>query len=175
MSAPFSHTYNLNRLGHAGDEVRLEADSQQCAAIAVLAQALSVSRFVAVVSLQKTGPSHFRLEYRLDAEVAQACVVTLEPVTAVIDRSFRRDLHFTGPARRPPEIAELDLSAPDEEEGPEEIENLHYDLAGPALEEFLMALDPYPRCPGVEFDPGKAGDPPPESPFAVLKSLKSRT
>jgi hypothetical protein len=170
----FAHIYNLSRLGHAGDEVRLEADAEQRAAIAVLAQALSLSRFIAIVSLQKTGPSHFSLAYRLDAEVAQACVVTLEPVIAAIDRSFRRELHFTGPVRRPPEVAELELSAPDEE-GPEEIDNLHYDLAGPALEEFLLALDPYPRCPGVEFDPGREGDPPPESPFAVLKSLKSKT
>jgi hypothetical protein len=43
------------------------------------------------------------------------------------------------------------------------------------MEEFLLALDPYPRRPGVAFDPAAAGDPPPESPFAVLKSLKSRT
>ena len=83
-------------------------------------------------------------------------------------------MHFSGTGRRPPETADLDLSDRDEEE-PEEIDNLHYDLAGPALEEFLLALDPYPRRPGVAFDPAAVGDPPPESPFAVLKSLKSRT
>jgi hypothetical protein len=173
MSAPIAHSYNLARLGNAGDEVRLEADEGQRAAIAALAGALSVARFAATVILKKTGPSHFALDYRLQADIAQACVVTLEPVAARIERSFTRELHFTG-GRRPPEVADLDLSVPDEDE-PEEIDNLHYDLAGPALEEFLLALDPYPRCPGVEFDPGAQGDPPPESPFAVLKSLKSRT
>lgn len=174
MSAPLVQPYNLARLGHAGDEVRLEADEAQRTAIAVLAEALSLSRFTAVVTLKKTGGSHFVLAYRLEAEVAQACVVTLEPVIAHIVREFTRELHFVGTGRRPPEVADLDLSGQDEE-GPEEIDNLHYDLAAPVLEEFLLALAPYPRCPGAAFDPAAVGDPPPESPFAVLKSLKSKT
>ena len=58
------------------------------------------------------------------------------------------------------------------EEGPEEITSLHLDLAVPALEEFALSLDPYPRRPGVEFSPKKGESDPPESPFAVLKGLK---
>lgn len=177
MSAPLAHVYNLARLGSAGDTVRVEADEVQRVGIAALAEALSVSRFQVQVDLKKPSPSRFLLEYRLQAEVAQACVVTLEPVVAQIDHSFTRELHFAGPARRAPESPELDLPAQDismdEGEEPEEIESLHYDLAGPALEEFLLALDPYPRRPGVAFDAEAHADAPPESPFAVLKSLKS--
>jgi hypothetical protein len=182
MSPPLSQNYNLGRLGHAGDTAHIEADEAQRAAIAVLAEALSVSRFIADVTLSKLGPTSYRLAYRLEADIAQACVVTLEPVAAAIRHDFVRELHFTGPARRAPAnapaAAELDLSdqmAPDADEAPEEIESLHYDLAGPALEEFILALDSYPRAPGVEFAPGESSDPPPESPFAVLKSLKSKT
>ena len=108
--------------------------------------------------------------------MVQACVVTLEPVVAKIAHVFTRELHFTGTGRHLPEAADLDLSGHDlsleEEDGPEEIDNMHYDLAGPVLEEFMLALDPYPRCPGVEFDPGAEAVLRPESPFAVLKSLK---
>ena len=46
------------------------------------------------------------------------------------------------------------------------------DLAVPALEEFVLSLNPYPRRPGVEFAPPNPDSAPPESPFAVLKSLK---
>ena len=61
-----------------------------------------------------------------------------------------------------------------DEDVPEEIESLHYDLAGPLLEEFVLALDPYPRAPGGGISaPPKAADDRPESPFAVLKGLKS--
>jgi uncharacterized metal-binding protein YceD (DUF177 family) len=176
MSAPLSHVYNLARLGNTGDTVHLEADAAQRAGIAALAQALSVSRFSLQVALKKPTPSRFLLDYRIQAEVTQACVVTLDPVVAQIDHGFARELHFAGPARRAPESPELDLPAQDismdEGEEPEEIESLHYDLAGPALEEFLLALDPYPRRPGVAFDAEAHADAPPESPFAILKSLK---
>jgi uncharacterized metal-binding protein YceD (DUF177 family) len=176
MSAPLAHAYNLARLGNAGDTVRFAADETQCAAIAVLAQALSLSRFSVQVGLKKASPSRFLLDYRVEAEVAQACVVTLEPVVSQVERAFTRELHFAGPGHRAPKAPELDLPAQDismdEGEEPEEIESLHFDLAEPALEEFLLALDPYPRCPGVEFDAEAHADAPPESPFAVLKSLK---
>jgi hypothetical protein len=171
----FTHNYNLGRLGNSGDEVRIVVDEPQLGAIAILAEALTVPRFEVMVTLTKTAATGYRLEYRLDAEVVQACVVTLEPVSAVITRSFSRDLHFigTGP-RRPVAVTELDLSGTDEEV-PEEIDNLHYDLAGAALEEFLLGLDPYPRAPGVEFTPAPEVPDAKLSPFAALKSLKSRT
>jgi hypothetical protein len=174
MSAAITRSYNLGRLGNAGDQVLIEAGEAECAAIAQLAQILSVPRFVADVTLSKLGATRYQLDYRLEADVVQACVVTLEPVAGSVARNFRRELHFIGTGARRPADADLDLSGGDEEE-PEEIESLHYDLAGPALEEFLLGLEPYPRRPGVEFDPSQVGDPPPESPFAVLKSLKSRT
>jgi len=171
----FAHRYNLGRLGNSGDKVRIVADEPQRGAIAVLAEALSVPRFEAVVTLTKTAATRYRLDYRLDAEVEQACVVTLEPVSASIARGFSRELHFigTGP-RRPVQVTEIDLSGGDDEV-PEEIDNLHYDLAGAALEEFLLGLDPYPRAPGVEFTPAPEVPDAQISPFAALKSLKSRT
>jgi uncharacterized metal-binding protein YceD (DUF177 family) len=176
MSAPLTHAYNLARLGNTGDTVRLDTDEGQRAAIAVLAEALSVSRFSVQVELKKASPSRFLLDYRVGAEIVQACVVTLEPVVSQVERVFTRELYFAGPGQRGPKAPELDMPAQDifmdEGEEPEEIESLHYDLAGPALEEFLLALDPYPRCPGVEFDPEAHADAHPESPFAVLKGLK---
>jgi hypothetical protein len=60
----------------------------------------------------------------------------------------------------------------EQEEGPEEIDSLHLDLAAPALEEFTLSLDPYPRRPGVEFAAETPDSDRPESPFAVLKGLK---
>jgi hypothetical protein len=169
---PLSHSYNLGRLGNAGDEVRLDPDAAQRAAIARWAGILSLDGFEATIGIRKKGTSGFLLDYRLAAKVTQACVVTLEPVPAHLDRAFSRELHFSAPVRRKDiESAPMVLDA-GAEEGPEEIESLHYDLAGPALEEFALALDPYPRCPGVTFTPPENGGERPQSPFAVLKSLK---
>jgi hypothetical protein len=171
MSQPFSIPYNLARLGQAGDEIVFAAGGEERVALARLAGVLEVLRFEAKIGLQKLSATRFSLTYGLSADIVQACVVTLEPLAAATARSFARELHFTPNLRRDPP-KELEIS-PEEDEGPEEIASLHYDLAGPLIEEFLLAIDPYPRVPGVEFDPPKDEGDRPESPFAALKGLKS--
>jgi len=69
-------------------------------------------------------------------------------------------------------MVELEPVPEEVEDGPEEISSLHLDLAVPVLEEFALSLDPYPRRPGVEFTPKTEDSGPPDSPFAVLKTLK---
>jgi uncharacterized metal-binding protein YceD (DUF177 family) len=175
---PLSQSYNLARLGHAGDEVRFSADEAQRAAIAAWSGVLSLENLSVQVKLAKLGTVQFGLDFHVTAELNQACVVTLAPVPARIDHHFYRELHFVGHSRRkaaPESVGEVVLDAgalEGPEEAPEEIESLHYDLAGPALEEYVLALEPYPRCPGVEFTPPDTGGEAPENPFAVLKGLK---
>jgi uncharacterized metal-binding protein YceD (DUF177 family) len=169
---PLTHSYNLARLGHAGDEVRFAADAGQLAAIARWAGLLSLESLKVRVGIKKLSASRFGLDFHLDADVTQACVVTLESVPSHMARHFQRELHFTGPSRHKPEAEpELVLDGL-EEEGPEEISSLHYDLAQPVLEEFVLSLEPYPRRPGVEFSAPSGPSDPSESPFAVLKALK---
>jgi uncharacterized metal-binding protein YceD (DUF177 family) len=172
---PLTHDYNLARLGNAGDTVRFAADDAQCAAIAKWSGVVALERFEVQVDIRKAGPSHFGLDFHLTADVTQSCVVTLEPVPAHLDHRFTRELHFGGPVRHKPvqddsgpELV-LDSAA---EEGPEEIESLHYDLAGPVLEEYVLCLEPYPRRPGVEFAPETEPPEARDNPFAVLKGLK---
>ena len=171
MTEPFQLFTNLGRLGQAGDEIDFSASADQRATLARLAGVLEVSKFAAHIVLKKLSPSRFLLEYGLTADLVQACVVSLEPVPAHIEKQFRRELHHTHNLRRPDE-GEVTLTA-EEEEGPEEIGSLHYDLAGPLLEEFLLAIDPYPRAPGVSFTPPEDAEEKPDCPFAVLKGLKS--
>jgi len=171
---PLTHLYNLGRLGNAGDAVSFRADPDQCAAIAQWSGVLSVENFAVEVDIKKLGPTRFGLAFQVTADVTQACVVTLEPVPAHLETRFNRELHFAGQIRRKQDESAADLVLDTaEEEGPEEIESLHYDLAGPALEEYVLGLEPYPRAPGVEFQPPSDGFEAPQSPFAVLKGLKS--
>jgi len=172
---PFTRSYNLARLGNAGDDVIFVADAQQSADLAHWSGLLSVRKFEAEVGVRKLGPNRFGLDFHMDADITQSCVVTLEPVTSHLERTFHRELHFVGSQRQDqiteelgPELV-LDGEA---EEGPEEIDSFHYDLAGPMLEEFVLSLDPYPRRPGVEFTPLSDAFERPENPFAVLKALK---
>jgi hypothetical protein len=53
---------------------------------------------------------------------------------------------------------------------PEEIASLDYDLAAPLLEEFLLAIDPYPRKQGVAFEPpGQPAEIPPKARLRLKK------
>ena len=170
-----SKLYNLNRLGQSGDDITLEANAEERAEVARQVDVLEVPAFNARILLKKAGPNRFSLHYALKADVIQACVVSLEPVAAHIVRDFTRELLFTPNLKRPPgkELAKEIVIEPGGEEAPEEIESLHFDLTAPLVEEFLLALDPYPRAPGVEFEPPGSGGDKVESPFAALKELKS--
>lgn len=174
---PLVHSYNLARLGNAGDEVRFAAEAEALAQVARWAGIPSVEKFEVRVELKKLAPNRFGLTFHLLAGVVQSCVVTLEPVRTAMERSFSRELVFVGaqrhkPAQKLPSPESETLLDSTEEEGPEEIESLHFDLAAPVLEEFALSLDPYPRAPGVEFAPKNPDSDRPESPFAVLKGLK---
>jgi hypothetical protein len=166
-----SKIYNLNRLGQAGDEMTFDATEEERAGLAREANVLEVPKFSARIVLKKLSPSRFDVSYHLAAEIIQACVVTLQPLVARIEKDFVRELHHAAALRRPADT-EI-VMTPAEDDVPEEIDSLQFDLAGPLVEEFLLAIDPYPRAPGVEFAPPEGMGDKPESPFAVLKRLKS--
>ena len=89
---------------------------------------------------------------------------------ARITKTFTRELHHTSNPRR--DLAEEVALTPEDDDVPEEIGSLHYDLAGPLVEEFLLAIDPYPRAPGAAFEPPAGTEDKPPNPFAALKTLK---
>lgn len=105
----------------------------------------------------------WRLSGHVRAVAIQACGLTLEPVTQVIDEAFGMDL-IEDDGRS--ETGELDLTPDDD--APEPIHDGRIELGQLALEHLALALDPFPRKPGAEFEPPvEAAE---ISPFAVLKS-----
>jgi uncharacterized metal-binding protein YceD (DUF177 family) len=172
---PFERDYDLGRLGPAGADIHLEAKGEELERIAAWAEVGAVESFGAMVELHKHSSNRFAIDARLEADIVQNCVVTLEPIKSHISRAIHRELHLAAHTRfKPNETIPLGAGAADDDV-PEEIESPIYDLAAPLLEEFLLAIDPYPRAPGVEFAaPAEAPQPPRENPFAVLKALKDR-
>lgn len=166
---PITKLYELGRLSQAGDEVTISPTTDDLARIAQWAGVQSIEMFTAKIDLQKISPTRFKLNASLEADIVQACVVTLEPLRAHITRSFMRDLLLAQAPQHA--VKEIELT-PVDDDGREEIDSLRYDLAVPVLEEFALAIDPYPRAPGVEFEPPADEADSPEHPFAALKSLK---
>lgn len=168
---PLQHNFDLGDLSQAGSVVDVAAGDAELARIAEWAGVDAVSRFQAAVNLRRLSQSRFQFDADLDADIVQSCVVTLEPVPSHITRHIARELHLA--SRMPAEEGELTLSAGDDEV-PEIITSLDYDLAAPLLEEFALAIDPYPRKEGAAFAPPEEPKDAAESPFAVLKSLKEQ-
>ena len=169
VEPPFSSIYDLSNLSDAGAEIAIQPSPEQRSRIAEWAGLDGVESFAAAVTLRRSSANRFAYEAELNADIVQTCVVTLEPVRSHMALNISRALHLTKFLVRA-KFAEHEL-APATDEAPEEIQDSHYDLAGPLLEEFTLAIDPYPRCPGVAFEVPDDEDGR-ESPFAVLKTLK---
>jgi hypothetical protein len=97
-------------------------------------------------------------------------VVSLEPVRSHLALEVSRELHLSR-FTRTGNSGRHESAYP--ENGLEEIEDSRYDLFAPLLEDFALAIDPYPRAPGVVFEAPRDLEAP-ESPFAALKPLKGR-
>lgn len=122
--------------------------------------------------LAPMGSRDWQLSGRLTAEVAQPCVVTLEPVDETIDAPVRRDYvhEWSGG---------VDLD-PDADDDVEELGDV-IDLGAVAIEELALALDPFPHAEGVERVEMRATPPGAQEldddavkPFAGLAELREK-
>ena len=116
----------------------------------------------------------------INAEITQSCVVTFDPVDAIIDGTFEGLI--TSPAADPTnDLPEDDGN--DVENAPEPPELLGLviddtiDLGSILAEQLSLELDPFPRKPGISFDGYESGNLSDEddvkpNPFAVLAKLK---
>lgn len=174
---PFSYLLKVGHISANPVVVRLDADERERAALARLWDVQSVGGLHAELQVNRWKKDGIRLRGRVTGSIVQACVVTLEPVSSEIDEVI--DQIFV------PEGSKLARIIADESgemvldpDGPDIPDTFTGDTidAGVVVAEFAaMAIDPYPRKPGVEFeshleDTGENDRKP--SPFAVLKDWK---
>ena len=160
MSVEFSRPISTERVGPNGLDISIEADATECAALAQRMQLPAVLAVTCDFHLRRVSAEALEAEGHLRAHVVQTCVVTLDDFPAEMVEDFR--------VRFVPAGQESD------DPNPETIDEIGYaggmiDLGEAAAEQLGLALDPYPRQPGVELpdiDGDAAGE---ESPFAVLR------
>lgn len=104
------------------------------------------------------------------AHVAQACVISLEPVRshirADVDVVFLPD---------PPEVESDTDEEATESDPPERLpDDGIVDLGELAAQYMALALDPYPRHPDATLPGGTAAAEAPAGPFAALAALKPK-
>ena len=106
------------------------------------------------------------------AEVEQICGVSLDPFPVELGGDIALQVVPEGsPNASSEESEELELD-PDAPDPPDVLDGETLDLPAYVVEHLALALDPFPRKPGVSFD---YENPQSEtSPFAALKALKGR-
>jgi uncharacterized metal-binding protein YceD (DUF177 family) len=121
-----------------------------------------------------TGGGRYALSGCLEAQVEQACVVSLDPVVSAIREPF--DYLFVS-ERDLPSMASGELDLDDEPETAA-IENGCINVGQVVQALLAEAIDPFPRSPGAVLEQQTAAPPDaggePSNPFAVLAALKRK-
>jgi uncharacterized metal-binding protein YceD (DUF177 family) len=170
---PWSVPIAVEQVPEAGLHRDLEASQASRSAMAELAGLRDVLSAAASLDVTPKGGGRFHVGGRVKARIGQTCVVTLDPIENDIDEPI--DAVFAPPDQIP-QLAELVDESDDSDEEvpdpPEPIENGMIDLGRLATDALFLAIDPYPRKPGVVFEPVVVAPDPEDHPFAALKALK---
>ncbi len=173
---PISHQVDIRTIPNAGIQVVLAADEDQRRALAEAHGLQRVLSFDADLLLKAWRRDGVRLTGTVEAVVVQQCVVTLEPIETKVAETIELLMVAEENNRSfgPESATEIVVNAdgPDE---PDTFSGGNLDVGAIAEEFFALALDPYPRSEGVEFETGPSGETIEEtpSPFAKLASLKN--
>lgn len=177
---PFSYPVRVGHVSANPVTVKMEAGPAEMKALAELWKVLDVRSLKAEMQVTRWKKDGIRIKGRVKAEIEQACVVTLEPVPSRIDEPFEQVFVPEGS-----KLARIVLSDTAEmvldPEGPDAPETFTGDTidAGEVVAEAVaLAIDPYPRKKGVDFDEQVQDEPSQEwerpSPFAALKDWKKK-
>jgi uncharacterized metal-binding protein YceD (DUF177 family) len=174
LGPEFSRPFSVTGLGEGEVVERIEANEAERAALARRLGLLSLDRLAAVlrISRRHDGPvvavaGHF------EAEVTQACVVTLAPLRRQLAQDFLSlySLEPAGVEETGPVEVDATADDPPEPLGPEGL-----DLGESVVQQLAVALDPYPRADdatleALDWGGGDEVEAARESPFKGLETL----
>jgi len=153
----------------------LEASTTERQAMADLAGVRDILSVHAAFDVVPKSGGRIHVAGYVRARVGQTCVVTLDPIESEIDEEI--DLTFA-PEAEVRRLADLIEQGEDDKEAakvadpPEAIVNGIIDLGRVATDALFLAIDPYPRKPGVVFEAEVIAPDPEDHPFAALKALQ---
>lgn len=164
----FSRPVPIDTIGAGVALHKVEADTDECAALAARFQLEAMADLSAEAEIRRDGPVIY-VKGRAKARVTQSCVVTGNPVSSRVEAEF--DLRFL-PESAPPVEEEIELSA-------DECETMPYngstiDIGEATAQTIALALDPFPRSENAEQALRDAGVISEEEagPFGALAGLR---
>ncbi|MBP0579009.1 DUF177 domain-containing protein [Labrys sp. LIt4] len=167
----FSRPVHLREIPATGRHFVIDTNEDERRAVARQLGLPSVAALTAKLHVTPFRKDGLAVDGSIHALITQICVVTAEPFESEIEAPV--DIRFSPDGQDP--NAEFDLAElndPEAEDPPDLLVGDAIDL-GAIVSEFLaLALDPYPRKPGVTFEGGE--DEASLSPFAALDRLKGK-
>jgi uncharacterized metal-binding protein YceD (DUF177 family) len=162
----------VDKISAGGIEESLIADENERQRLAARFGLLELPKLQAQLEVKPArGGRMFEVTGHMEADVVQQCVVTLEPLPASIELDIQ--VLFA-----PPEFIEPGAGSPhietDEEETEAIIDGI-IDLGELVAQHLGIALDPWPRKPGLAYVEAEyGGDTKEANPFAKLADLKKQ-
>lgn len=176
---PFSRLVTVDPMPDEGIEVAIEADAAERAALTALNGLVDIGKLGAVFHVMRRPHGRVNVKGQVSATITQTCVVSLEPFESAVAEGV--DVDFMRPEdieKAENERAKRERAMPrdqarfeeDDEDPPDPIIDGKIDLGALAAEFLALALDPYPKKPGVRFEELLTERPEErESPFAILR------
>jgi uncharacterized metal-binding protein YceD (DUF177 family) len=170
---PLSRPLDVSRVPAAGCLEVVAADSDELTALASVLKLPAIHSLFAQLNISRWRGQGLKVQGHLASELKQTCVVTLEDFRTRVEDDITR--YFLPRGELTPDEAAM------VEEGDADLfDDGVIDLGEVVAESLALALDPYPRRPGVEFKdtdiagpkPSKSTDP--ASPFATLAQLRRK-
>ena len=170
-------------VGPRGLAAEIEFDESEREALRRRLDLLTLERLTAALRFEPAGETDgaIRVSGTIQAELAQSCVVTLEPVPRTLSEPVSV---LFAPAPEDSSEHEIEVLAEGDEAEPLAPEGI--DVSEIVAEHLALVLDPYPRHPDAPDEPltyaageGEAeksasDDDAPAGPFAALGQLKSK-
>jgi uncharacterized metal-binding protein YceD (DUF177 family) len=160
MIPEFHRPLSLDRIGPHGLDLTIDATAAECSALAVRMNLPAVLAVSCVFHLIREGRDIVLARGVLRARITQTCVISLDDFDAPVEEVFQVRFVPSGE-----ESDDIDPESDDEIP----FEGNQIDLGEAAAEQLGLALDPYPRMPGVEMPVSE--DEPELHPFAALRRL----
>jgi uncharacterized metal-binding protein YceD (DUF177 family) len=160
MISEFPRPTSLDRIGPQGLDLTIEASPAECSALAVRMNLPAVLALSCEFHLIRESRDIVLARGVLRGRITQTCVISLEEFDAPIEEIFQVRFVPSGE-----ESEDIDPESDDEIP----FEGNLIDLGEAAAEQLGLALDPYPRMPGVEMP--EVDEAPEPHPFAALRRL----
>ncbi|GAK69368.1 hypothetical protein RRU01S_05_00100 [Agrobacterium rubi TR3 = NBRC 13261] len=174
---PFSYPVKVGHISANPVRIGLTASPEELVGLAKLWDVVSVEYLKSELQVTRWKRDGLRITGDVKAALTQSCVVTLEPVSSVINEKIEQIFVPEGSklARMMTnEQGEIVLD-PDGPDSPDQFTGDTIDVGVVVAEFAALAIDPYPRKPDVDFagfGEEKAEEDQKPSPFAALKDWK---